>query len=644
MNFFEHQDKAKQNTLYLLFLFVVAIICMIAILYGVVIFAVYEQFIWQPEIMVMVAIGVIAVVSGGSIYKSLLLRGGGEVIAESLGGTLVEPGTGDEQEQRLLNIVEEMAIASGISVPSVYVLQSERGINAFAAGFNPNEAVIGVTRGCLEQLDRDELQGVIAHEFSHIINGDMRLNLQLIGVLQGLIFIYILGRILLRGSFWRGYSSNKGKNPGFIIGLGMILVGAVGFFFGRLIKSAIARQREFLADASAVQFTRNPDGISGALQKIAGYKPGSKMITPQAEEASHLFFGEAFTGFFESFGQAFATHPPLEERVKRIEGFAGRLAAKWKAKTPRASVSGNEMGNAMGNAMVAGFAQSSSPPQSLSVSPDKVVAKVGTTSPKHLDQVQGFLADIPEPVRMATRDFYGAMAIIYSLLLHSEQQISDRQMSLLRESESAEVLEMMENLHPYLHSLNARNRLPLIDLAIPALRSGSPKKCQHLLKQVKVLIQVDNHLSLSEYAIFLVLRQRLNNYFFGKKQEPKTEFNNIKQIWSDCVILLSALAQVGQDSPEASTIAFQAGLLRLPKNHGQTVPNKPVAYSLTQVGKTLKRLELATPKLKQAVVDACAYTVLADNNVTLEQGELLRAIVISLNCPIPPFLNAPSKG
>lgn len=645
MNFFEHQDQARQNTVYLLGLFVVAVIVMIILLYGVVVYALYDQLIWQPELFLLVALGMVATVGGGSVYKSIQLRGGGKVVAEDLGGTLVDRMTEDELEKRLLNIVEEMAIASGISVPEVYVLGEENGINAFAAGFTPNDAVIGVTRGCLEQLARDELQGVIAHEFSHILNGDMRLNLRLIGVIQGLIFIYLIGRALLRGSFLgggSGKSSSKDKDSGLIIGLGMVVIGGIGFFCGRLIKSAVSRQREFLADASAVQFTRNPDGISGALQKIAGYKSGSKVKSPMAEEASHLFFGEAFTGIFESFGQVFSTHPPVKERIKRLEGFAGRT---WSVEETGNNASISSI--ASGNQMAAGFAGSSPQAQpqrgSLSVSPGRVVARVGTTNPKHLDNVRGFLADIPEPVRMATRDVNGAIAIIYSLLLHTDPEVRDRQMSTLRESEPPPVLEMMETLSPYLESLNARTRLPLIDLAIPALRGGSISQCIQLLKQAKVLIKADNHLSLSEYAIFVVLRQRLTNYFPSTQPESKVKFTDIKQIWSDCVTVLSALARLGQDSPGAVDIAFQAGLLRLPKNSGETLPTRPGEYSLTQVGESLKRLELAAPKLKQAVVDACAYTVLVDHNVTLDEAELLRAIVISLNCPIPPFLDAPSQ-
>jgi len=642
MNFFEHQDQARQNTLYLIGLFVVAIVCMIAILYLVVAWVWVGRPAWKPELCAIVAAGTIASIGAGSLYKLIALRAGGKVVAEDLGGELIDAMTDDAAEQRLLNIVEEMSIASGIPVPGVYVLRGERGINAFAAGFTPNDAVVGVTRGCLEQLDRDELQGVIAHEFSHILNGDMRLNLRLIGVLQGLLLIHIMGRIVLRGSYYGGRSrssSDKSDNITLIIGLAMLIVGGIGFIAGRLIKSAVSRQREFLADASAVQFTRNPNGIGDALRKIGGYKSGSEIDTPKAEEASHLFFGEAFTGFFSSFGQGFSTHPPLEERIKRLEGFAGQIAVLEPQNNPSvAPVSTDER--------MAGFAgNSTSPPppepETVSVSPDRVVAGVGTTNLKHLNQVKKFLGELPEPVRMATRNPNGAMAIVYGLLLDSDPQICDRQLELLQQTEPPEIAEQTLALRPHLCRLDARTRLPIVDLTIPALRQISPQQCTHFFKQIKALIKADNQMTLSEYVVFVVLRQRLSNYFFEKRQDKTVKFTQIKTVFPDCILLLSALATVGEDHPDAIANAFCAGLFRLPRATGQTLPKEPVDYTLTQVGESLKRLELASPKLKQGIVDACAYTVLADQKVTLEEAELLRAIVISLNCPIPPFLDAP---
>ncbi len=641
MNFFEHQDQAKQNTLYLIFLFAVAIICITAALYIVIAWALVGEPTWKPELFAIVAVGTITCIGAGSLYKLIALRQGGKVIAEDLGGELINSMTDNAAEQQLLNIVEEISIASGVPVPPVYVLSTERGINAFAAGFSPNDAVIGLTRGCLEQLDRDELQGVIAHEFSHILNGDMRLNLRLIGVLQGLLLIHILGRMMLRGSSYggRSRSSNKSWDGWFAVGLAMLALGWIGLICGRLIKSAVSRQREFLADASAVQFTRNPDGIGNALRKIGGYASGSKIESPHAEEASHLFFGESSTGAFASFEQAFSTHPPLKERIKRLQQFAGKTTSQLKQQSPSVSPS-------LTDQRITGLAGTSSPTppkpkesKELSVSPDQVVTGIGTTDLKHLNQVQKFLAELPEPVRIAMREPDGAIAIIYSLLLDSDKQVGDRQLQLLQQSESSERVDRVKTLQPHLNCIDRRTRLPLIDLTIPALRQLSPQDCSQFIKQVKAIMRADNRLTLSEYVVFIVLRQRLATYFVTKGQNKTVQFTDIKQIWPDCIILLSALAKVGNDSPEAIADAFRAGLFRLPKPTDQTLPQEPADYTLAEIGKILPRLELASPKLKQKLVDACAYTVLADHKVTLEEAELLRAIVISLNCPIPPFLD-----
>ena len=627
MNFFEHQDRARQNTFYLLGLFCVAVFCIIIFLYIVIVWTIFKKPIWLPEVFAVLSAGTIVTIGGGSIHKFLALRAGGEVVAEDLGGKLVSQTTENLKEQQLLNIVEEMSIASGVAIPAVYTLDTEEGINAFAAGFTPNDAVIGVTQGCLEQLSRDELQGVIAHEFSHILNGDMRLNLRLIGILQGLLLIHIMGRYLLRSSD----SKKKDENSAFIIFLAMYIIGYIGFFCGRLIKSAISRQREFLADASSVQFTRNPVGIANALRKIGEYKSGSEMEAPKAEEASHLFFGEALKSTL--FARSLSTHPSLEERISRLDNFADRVSSVPNTQ-PSVPLSTTEE-------PVLGFADSSSKPpkiDKLSVNPDRVVAGVGTTNSQHLENAQTFIAKLPEEVRVAMKEPSGAMAVVYSLLFNSDKEASDRQLALLQESEPSEVIEMVSQLLPYLGQLDARSRLPLIDLTITALRDGSAQQCSRFLKQVKALIYADNHLTLSEYAVFVVLSQRLTPYFFAKRQDKTIQFTQMKQILPDCIILLSALAQVGHNSPDLIAYAFRSGLFRLQGGTSATLPKEPVNYTLDRVGESLKRLELATPKLKQSVVDACAYTVLVDRKVTLEEAELLRAIVISLNCPIPPFL------
>ena len=380
-DFFELQDDARRNTKRLVVLFVVAVIGMTATFYvaaaillgygkdpstGVTVFNVR----WvDPLLMLQIAGATALVVGGASLYRISSLAGGGRVVAESLGGTLIHANSTDRLERRILNVVEEMAIASGNPTPPVYMLQDEPGINAFAAGFTPSDAVIGVTRGCVEQLSRDELQGVIGHEFSHILNGDMRLNIRLMGVLFGILVVGLIGNILLRSSIYGSVFQSRSNRDNstqvlLVIGGVMMLVGFIGTLVGNLIKASVSRQREFLADASAVQFTRNPSGIADALKKIGGFEAGSKMMNPRAPESSHMFFGRAVSSGLNSL---FATHPPLEERIARLD-------SSWQAdgQAQRATP-------VSASAPATGLAMGFSPEPA-----DHAVAQIGSVTQDHL--------------------------------------------------------------------------------------------------------------------------------------------------------------------------------------------------------------------------------------------------------------------
>ncbi|HWV58524.1 MAG TPA: M48 family metallopeptidase, partial [Longimicrobiales bacterium] len=323
MDFFQAQESARARSRVLVALFLGAVVAIIVTVYVVIqiVLAATGGMApgFYPELFAVVAIGTSLLIAGGSGFRTLQLRSGGASVAEMLGGRRVSPDTRDIAERRLLNVVEEMAIASGMPVPAVFVLDAEQGINAFAAGYTIHDAAVAVTRGTLERLDRDELQGVIAHEFSHILNGDMRLNVRLIGLLFGILLLSVVGRGLLRGAAYGGRGRKGGGGQVALIGLALTLLGFVGVFFGRLIKAAVSRQREFLADAAAVQFTRNPGGLADALKKIGGAtaRGGSLVRNHHAEELSHLFFAEGVQRAFA--GGALSTHPPLDERIRRIE-------------------------------------------------------------------------------------------------------------------------------------------------------------------------------------------------------------------------------------------------------------------------------------------------------------------------------------
>jgi Zn-dependent protease with chaperone function len=569
---------------------------------------------FHPQILFWVTLITTSVVGMASLYKINQLKGGGAVIAEELGGELLLPETADAQGQQLLNVVEEMAIAAGIPVPSVYLLNHEAQINAFAAGFDPKDAVLGVTRGSLEQLTRDELQGVIGHEFSHILNGDMRLNIKLMGVLHGILFVYLAGRVLL-------YTNNSRNNPVWGFGLALMGIGSMGLLGGRLIQSAVSRQREFLADASAVQFTRNPNGIAGALEKLAGI--GSRLGSPHAQAASHMFFGNAM-GFAWT-GDAFATHPPLFKRIEKIRGVTVSNEGASQLRTSSTIRSG-----------MMGFAGSSRP-----LAPDQVVRQVGTVTPEHYAHAQGLLAQLPESLRSALREPIGAIATIYGLFLETEDPtLRNRQMQhlgqILPESQLAQILAHDTEIQ----FLDPRLRLPLIDLAVPALRQCTTERLHSLVEHVEDLVTLDGKWTLSEFALFLVLQRRLDSSLFPHREEAPIQFQTLDPVWPDCLAVLSALAQAGAAKPEAIAYAFRCGAFKLPGATPQTVPEVPSPWTFTTLPEHLERLRQAAPKLKQLVINACAHTVLLDNEVTVEESELLRALTITLDCPIPPFLNS----
>jgi Zn-dependent protease with chaperone function len=627
MNFFEHQDRARQNTQQLIGLFSLSIAVMIMAIYiaALFLFRMAPRVWWHPGLFLCVAGMTIIAIAVGSLYKIACLREGGSVIAQELGGRLLLPEFADEQGQQLLNIVEEMAIASGISVPEVYLLERETSINAFAAGFTPNDAVIGVTRGTLQHLSRDELQGVIGHEFSHILNGDMRLNLRLVGLLHGILFIYITGELLWR---IRGTSRQDKGLPLWAFGLALMAIGGIGLLCGRLIKAAVSRQREFLADASAVQFTRNPNGLNGVFQKLQ--QMDSRLISPGAEAASHMFFGNALNPSF--WDNMFSTHPPLAERIRRVGGLnVSNLAAM----PSRNQISPSQ------ESLTMGFAGGSS------ATPGHVVNQVGSVTPEHFAHAQALLSQLPESLRLGAREQESAMAIAFALALDTENiEIQKRQIAWLREVQPAELVDKTLELSSEISQLDPKIRLPLVDLAIPVLRQNSAKECQRLCKCVHGLVVATGSLSLWHFVLQLIFWHRLQPSI-NPTSATTVEFTSIEQIWPDSLLVLSVIARVGQSQPNASTediaYAFRSGVFRLPKAAEQEKPDTPPSCNFTELKKSIERLRLASPKLKQAIVDACAHTVLLDNKVTQSEADLLRAIAMTLDCPIPPFLN-PQRG
>jgi Zn-dependent protease with chaperone function/uncharacterized tellurite resistance protein B-like protein len=610
MDFFAQQDRARRNTSLLVLLYALAVACIVIAIY-IVVRIIFNSApsshvdstiqLWDAGQFAVVTVVVLGMVLVGSLFKTMQLSKGGKAVALSLGGRPVAPDTRDPAERRLLNVVEEMAIATGIAVPQVYLLDNENGINAFAAGFTTRDAVIGVTRGCVQQLSRDELQGVIAHEFSHIVNGDMRLNIRLMGILFGILMLTLVGRILLRSAYLGGRSSRsdkKGGNPLPLLGLALIIIGYIGVFFANLIKSAISRQREYLSDASAVQFTRNPTGISGALKKIGGLAAGAKVKNAHASEASHLFFGSVSTF---SFGGMLATHPPLADRIKRLDPSFNPAIARLV-----------QEGGQGGDAGVMGFAG----------------ANAGKTN---IHAAAETLKTLPDVLLDASHDPVGARALIYALLESTIPEVQQEQHTAINRND-AQTVAHLPSIRTALSDLPASSRLSLAELAISAMRMMSAEQYAAFRQTLQSLIEADAEIDLFEFALSHMIIRHVAAVFAPDKATVR--YRTLDAILPACKTVLQGIAAWGARADETAQQAYDAGMRALGQPQSAL---KPDAVSLQGISDALDILSAAAPTLKRTVVEACARAAKADNEITNEEAELLRAVADAMDVPMPPL-------
>ncbi len=647
MDFFEQQDRARRKSLLLVGLFLLATLLIILAVYGI--FALLSLCmadssqplsLWNPPLFVGVMTITLLVVAGGSVYKIIALARGGAALAARLGARRLQPDSALGAERRLLNVVEEMAIASGIPVPRVFILEQENSINAFAAGFSSADVVIGVTNGCLLSLTRAELQGVIAHEFSHILNGDMRLNLRLLGVLHGILVIALIGYTLLRLAAYSATSRTVGKqqkqNAGasflfLLLGLSLLAIGYIGVFFAKLIKSAVSRQREFLADAAAVQFTRNPAGLGNALKKIAGFKYGSQILHPRAEEFSHLFFAN---GLRPAWLNLLATHPPLAERIRRIDPSGAELLAEFpSSQTPaelRDDLDYDQM--APDDLALAGLVSRPATQSQPQLRSQGFLQSIGRPQLKHLAYAERLLAAIPADLRQLARQTPGACALLYGLLLGPQPDLLVQQLNYLRQH--SDVYQTIKSIWPSLASLAAELRWPLLDLTLPALASLSPSQWLELKNNLNHLIAADASMTLFEYALLqTVLRQM--KAILDPQKKAVVKYHAWPALRPAARRLLSALAYYGQPASSAAALAFQQAAAKLDLAIDILPPNQCGLQSAYQA---IKTLQAAAAPLKKIILEACLACVEADGQITLAEAHLLRAVAAALDCPMPPLL------
>jgi Zn-dependent protease with chaperone function len=650
MDFFAAEERAKKRTTRLLFLFALAVAGTVAAGYlGTLLLLRYSgghlgrryrpgygyaapadpnaDALWRPGLFSAVAIGTLTVIGLASLWKWIEFSAGGSAVAESVGGRRVDPHTTDLRERQLLNVVEEMAIASGLPIPAVYVLDDEAGINAFAAGLTTSDAVVTVTRGTLEKLNRDELQGVLGHEFSHILNGDMRLNVRITAIIFGILVIGLAGRGLL----WTMRTSRGNRGNGvivvFAIGLGLLVIGYVGYFFGRLIQASVSRQREFLADASSVQFTRNPGGITGALKKIGGYAIGSSLDTHKAAAIGHFFFAQAAPS---DFGGLWATHPGLDERIKAIEPtFDGTFPA------PPEVV---DVHTQTWTQVQRAAPRPAPAPAAAAAFGAALAAAAGTLTPEATSAARDLLAALPPELRTRARSPDDAALLIFGLLLDDDPAVRAKQLASVSKNEGAAAAQTLQEIEPSLRQLKPEQKLPLVQLALPILKTLPPSNLGAFAGTLDDLIQADGQVSTFEFAL-----QRLVLRTLTLHRDPKslvTQIYSFQAVTAEISLVLSALAHASSDRPEEAARAFAEGAAQLKLIEGQLTLLSEADSGLVQLDAALDKLATASGPIKQRLLMAAAHVVSADGVLLTREAELLRAVAASLDVPVPPITAA----
>ncbi|MBE0488197.1 MAG: M48 family metallopeptidase [Halomonas sp.] len=641
MDFFTAQDRARRQTgrlVVLLLLAVLGLIVAASVLVALAVVLMDGQLggpdplarALEPELFVWVTLGVLAVVVGGAVMRHLQLRAGGSAVAEALGGRPLNPETRDADERKLLNLVEEMAIASGMPVPAVYLLE-DAAINAFAAGHDSHDAAIGVTRGAIEHLDRDQLQGVIAHEFSHILHGDMRLNLRLVALLHGILVIGLIGQLLLRGAAMTGRGRSSRRGGGAQVGLmaggaALMLVGYAGTLCGNLIKAAVSRQREFLADASAVQYTRNPEGIGGALQTLAAYRLGSRLMASQASEFSHLYFG---SGVRHLSGLT-ATHPPLEARIRRVlPRWDGSLPEPFaptpKAATTQEAASSSPRGAILGGGVSGGMGAEVGGALAGAAIAGAVVASVGQPDPAALSAARRRLASIDARLIDAAHEPFAARALVYGILMGVEPVSRDAQRRVLANQALPEVLSELDALAEPLATLAPGDRLPLIELSLPQLRQLSAAQFARFRQCLAGLMAAETVPGALQWSLHRLVLVGIE----GERRARRDR--HLRDLAGPLSLLLSTLARAGQTTLDEQRESLdQAG--RALGVELDLVLEPPTAAELDWAMERLVRLVQAE---RAALLAAMVCCVEQDGRIVPQEAELLRAVAWTLGCPLP---------
>ena len=628
--FFQHQSLARRNSRIMVVLFllaVAAVIVAIDAVLGVI-------WLWTADapaaavpqgVYVWGALVTAAVIFLVSLFNIARLGSGGAAVARMAGARLVASNTADPLERRLRNVVEEMAIAAGVRVPEVYVMDQEAGINAFAAGWDVSGAAVAVTRGMLERLTRDELQAVIGHEFSHILNGDMRLNIRMLGVLAGIVFLGSIGEFVIRSV--RG-TKEKEALAVFLIGVALFVIGYVGLFFARLIKAAVSRQREYLADASSVQFTRNPDAIAGALDQIRSSAGGTLIANRYAEEMSHMFFGQSVKMWM---GGLLNTHPPLDERIRRVnprfQPSGYRATRETVLREAPEKIPAEQTGRRASDLATA-----------WGRTPAQSAALVGTMDSGKVDYAARLLASIPGALVEALRDPDRAGPVMAALLLAEPEAARENQ---LRAIPGVAVAARVRAVAPLTRGLGLAYHLPVVDLALAAVKRLQPGAKLEILAAIEAVINADRRVSLHEFVVLALVRSQLS-------ERPKpVETRKLAELRAEAATVLALVAYAGTraDTTGARDVALQAAIragaavLKIPGS----VPS-PATLTLDAASHSLDALRSLAPMQKGLLVQGLFAAVTNDGTIRVAEAGLMRVVGAVLDCPLPPLLESLDPG
>ena len=655
MDFFAQQARVRRSARWLVLLFALAVAAIIAAVDLICAFFLVGS---RPAALLGISVAVLALIGLSSLFRIASLRGGGSAVARSMDATPVPADTANPAWKRLRNVIEEVAIASGVPVPENWVMENESGINAFAAGYTPADAAVCVTQGCLDKLDRDELQGVIAHEFSHVLNGDMRLNIRLIGLLFGILALGIIGRFLMYSSSGR---SRRDSGNIALVGLAVFVIGYIGLFFGKLIQAAVARARESLADASAVQFTRQTSGIAGALKKIAALEFGSQLQASGRDEVRHMLFGEAERSSF------FATHPPILQRIKALEPQFDpqelqQIVKKWVAaggdpdsielQHPEHDLNrfahdlAKADGDTVGNEPPAfppdhgplHRASGALPPQGaqLAIAAAGVAAQVGMPGSDDYRAANALHARMPDALASAARDPRGALAVVCALALSDQPELQRGQLAKIAQAFDVALADAARGLMSHMGELHPMLRLPLAQMAFPALKRRPRAELENFTKTLGQLILADDRVDLDEYCLVKLVQVQVIAAL-----DPSANFKagsvRLTEVPDALRDLCALIAHFGNDDTEAARRAFLLAMQ-------EALPNATPLFAIPDdwqgaLDAALIKLSRLNPEGKQLTVRALTRAIAEDSKVSVAESELLRVVCAALGCPLPPLLS-----